>query len=95
MEGKPITIGADVMESAAGSLSRFEFPPDVRFADDREGVEARILIAGYADRLAYAARAHEPVQMVREIVGRIVEITARASHREMARLVAQSNGRGH
>ena len=91
MTAKPDTT--DVPPAAGHPLSGLTVPPGVRFSDDREGVEARMLLVGYGEYLADAARNHEPVQKVREIVARIVEITTTASTREISKLVAQANGR--
>lgn len=75
-------------ESMAHPCSAFTLPPDVHFADNREGREARILIAGYADMLAEAARTHAPVQTIREIVARLTEITTKAVATEIRRATA-------
>lgn len=85
----------EVPVAAAHPLSGLTVPPGVRFTDDKEGIEARMLLAGYGDWLSAAVRNHEPVQMIREIVARINEITTRASHREMVKLVAQANGKAN
>jgi len=82
---------SDVPVAAGHPLSGLSVPPTVRFSDDREGIEARMMLAGYADYLGSAVRNHEPVQMIREIIARINEITMKASHREMSKLVAQAN----
>lgn len=93
MSGK--TDSPDIPAAAGHPLSGITVPASVRFSDDREGIEARMILSGYADYLGAAVRNHEPVQMIREIVARINEITARASHREMTKLVAQANGKAN
>jgi hypothetical protein len=77
----------DVPHDAGHPLSGLTVPAGIRFTDDRAGIEARMMLAGYGDWLSAAARNHEPVQAIREIVARIIEITQKASHREMVRLV--------
>lgn len=88
-----LILTRNLVIAASRLASGVEFPPDVRFGDDREGIEARMLLSGYADYLGDAVRNHEPVQKVREIVERIVEVTTNATLREMSKLVAQANGR--
>lgn len=68
------------------SLSGITFPDDMRFSDDREGVEARMLLAGYGDRFADLVREHAPIEMLRETLARIFEVMQAASYREITRL---------
>lgn len=76
----------DIPKAAAHPLSPIKLPLELHFADDQAGLEARMLLAGWAQRLEVAAAQHEPVQVVRDIVARIMQITTDASHREMTKL---------
>lgn len=82
---KPEMLTSIDPDSMAHPCSAFRMPPEVRFSDNREGREARLLIAGYADMLADAARSHAPVQTIREIIATITDVATRAVAAEIRR----------
>jgi hypothetical protein len=46
----------------------------VRFSDDQTGVEVRLLLAGYGEKLTDAVKAHRPIAEIRQIVARISSV---------------------
>ena len=78
----------EIPASAGHPLSGIILPLDVFFSDDTEGLEARMLIAGYADRLADLTREHAPIQTIRDTVGKLIKITQAASYREICKLAS-------
>lgn len=85
----------DVPEAAGHPLSGLTIPPDIRFSDDRQGVESRMLIAGHAERLADLVREHAPIEEVRQQVRVVIEVMTDATNREITRLVRAANGRAN
>lgn len=74
---------------AAHPSSPLCLPPDHCFSNDQEGLEARILIAGYARQLLdIDAVEHVSVHMVRLIVQRLNDVATRATIREANKLLA-------
>jgi hypothetical protein len=75
MTSKP---NIDIPKEAAHPLSTLAFPPDIHFTDDQRGFESRLILAGYADRLADAVRGHAPIQEVKDIIGHIHRVAQSA-----------------
>lgn len=71
---------------AAHPLSTLAFPLDIHFSDDKDGFESRLILAGYADRLADAVRSHAPIQVVKDIIGHIHRVTQAAIMRELTKM---------
>lgn len=55
--------------------------PDLHFSDDLDGIEARILLAGHAERLAGLVQAHAPLAIVGECLDRMAAILDAARQR--------------
>lgn len=86
MTARPIS-GIDD-ESMAHPASAFVVPREIRFGSDRDALEARLLLAGYADLLRDAVKGDAPVQAIREVVARITEITTKAVAAEIRKATA-------
>jgi hypothetical protein len=61
------------MEHPQISIDEFFFGPGsaVQFSDDQVGVEVRLLLAGYGERLTDMVKQHRPIHEIRETVKRI------------------------
>jgi hypothetical protein len=85
----------DEVERMAQPGSAFSMPADVHFGDDQAALEARMLLAGYADRLGDAVRGHEPLHIIRDIIARISDLAAVAIAREIRKVLIETNGEPH
>lgn len=55
--------------------------PDLHFSDDLDGIEARILLAGHAERLADLVQSHAPLRIIGECMDRMTAILDAARQR--------------
>lgn len=83
-------MSKDIPQEVAHPLSTLTFPMDIHFSDDREGFEARLLLAGYSDRLSHAVRDHAPIQEIKDLIGHVNRIAQQAIMRELTKMATRT-----
>lgn len=81
-----------IPKEAAHPLSTLAFPLDIHFSDDQSGFESRLVLAGYADRLADAVRNHAPIQEVKDLIAHVNRIAQAAIMYELTKMATANEG---